>query len=641
MKSLLLLIPAILVLQSSLCFADGQSGKEKHIRAKTTVAATQEDDYDVQYVKLDIAATNTSTAITGHVTTVVKVTAATLSEYYFELSNQLTIDSATINGQIASVVNVSNFVSKIVLPITLAQNSIFTTDVFYHGAPTGGTNFFTNGLLHQTAQVQVTHTVSAAYHSRDWWPCKQSLTDKIDSADIYITVPAGLTVASNGLLKSIVSLSGGFNQYQWSTRNPVDYYLLSFAIAPYSEYSYYMHFSNSTDSMLIQNFIYDSATVMQQHQDELDSVAHIINYFSDLFGRYPFDNEKFGICLSPLGGGMENQTMVTLGSLDITLIAHELSHQWWGDNVTCGSLHDMWMNEGWASYCEQLFVEHFWSPQQLLNYRTNVYSQAMTAPGGSVYVDDTTNENRIYSGRLTYDKGAAVAHMLRYMINNDSLFFQVLRNYHQQHHFGTATTEDLKDIAEQITNVDLDTFFHQWVYMQGYPTYGAKWYQSGSQVVVRVSQTTSVPSSVPVFKIPIEIQLRSPQGDTIIRVPNDHNIQYYTFNWTKPMNGLAIDPTNQILNKTGAIVKDSSILNIPSVAEKKIEIFPNPAKDFWSVRNLPAPSDLVLTDINGRKVWSQHGVTDNAEIPATALPHGTYLLIISNGNHIYSYSLIR
>jgi aminopeptidase N len=641
MKSLLLLIPAILVLQSSLCFADGQSGKEKHIRAKTTVAATQEDDYDVQYVKLDIAATNTCTAITGHVTTVVKVTAATLSEYYFELSNQLTIDSATINGQIASVVNVSNFVSKIVLPITLAQNSIFTTDVFYHGAPTGGTNFFTNGLLHQTAQVQVTHTVSAAYHSRDWWPCKQSLTDKIDSADIYITVPAGLTVASNGLLKSIVSLSGGFNQYQWSTRNPVDYYLLSFAIAPYSEYSYYMHFSNSTDSMLIQNFIYDSATVMQQHQDELDSVAHIINYFSDLFGRYPFDNEKFGICLSPLGGGMENQTMVTLGSLDITLIAHELSHQWWGDNVTCGSLHDMWMNEGWASYCEQLFVEHFWSPQQLLNYRTNVYSQAMTAPGGSVYVDDTTNENRIYSGRLTYDKGAAVAHMLRYMINNDSLFFQVLRNYHQQHHFGTATTEDLKDIAEQITNVDLDTFFHQWVYMQGYPTYGAKWYQSGSQVVVRVSQTTSVPSSVPVFKIPIEIQLRSPQGDTIIRVPNDHNIQYYTFNWTKPMNGLAIDPTNQILNKTGAIVKDSSILNIPSVAEKKIEIFPNPAKDFWSVRNLPAPSDLVLTDINGRKVWSQHGVTDNAEIPATALPHGTYLLIISNGNHIYSYSLIR
>jgi aminopeptidase N len=641
MKSLLLIIPAMLVLQSSLCFADGLSGREKHIRAKTTVAAPQEDDYDVQYVKLDIAATNTSTAITGHVTAVAKVTAATLSEYYFELSNQLTIDSATINGQAASVVNVNNFVSKIVLPVTLAQNAVFTADVFYHGAPAGGTSFFTNGLLHQTAQVQVTHTVSAAVHSRDWWPCKQSLTDKIDSADIYITVPAGLTVASNGLLKNVVSLSGGFNQYQWSSRNPVDYYLLSFAIAPYSEYSYYMHFDNSTDSMLIQNFIYDSATVMQQHKDELDSIGLIINYFSQLFGRYPFDNEKFGICLTPLGGGMENQTMVSLGSLDITLIAHELSHQWWGDNVTCASLYDMWMNEGWASYCEQLFVEHFWGPQQLLSYRTYVYNQAMAAPGGSVYVDDTTNENRIYSGRLTYDKGAAVAHMLRYMINNDSLFFQVLRSYHQQHHFGTATTEDLKDIAEQITNTDLDTFFHQWVYMQGYPTYGAKWYQTGNQVVVRVSQTTSVPSSVPVFKIPIEIQLRSPQGDTVIRVPNEHNIQYYTFNWNKPMNGLAIDPNNQILNKTGAILKDSTILNIPSVPEKKIEIFPNPAKDFWSVRNLPAASDMVLTDINGRKVWSQHGVTDNAEIPATALPHGTYLLIISNGNHIYSFSLIR
>jgi aminopeptidase N len=641
MKPLLFFVPAIFLLRSSLCLAGDLSGSEQHIRAKTTVAATQEDDYDVQYVKLDIAATNTSTAITGHVTTVAKVTAATLSEYYFELSNQLTIDSATINGQTASVVSVGNFVSKIILPITLAQNAAFTADVFYHGAPTGGTNFFTNGLLHQTAQVQVTHTVSAAYHSRDWWPCKQSLTDKIDSADIYITVPAGLTVASNGILKNVVSLSGGFNQFQWSTRNPVDYYLLSFAIAPYSEYSYYMHFDNSTDSMLIQNFIYDSATVMQQNKDELDSIGLIINYFSDLFGRYPFDNEKFGICLSPLSGGMENQTMVTLGSLDITLIAHELSHQWWGDNVTCASLHDMWLNEGWASYCEQLFVEHFWGQQQAFGNRTYVYNQAMAAAGGSVYVDDTTNENRIYSGRLTYYKGAAVAHMLRYMINNDSLFFQVLRTYHQQHHFVTATTEDLKYIAEQITNVDLDTFFHQWVYMQGYPIYGAKWYQSGGQVVVRVSQTTSVPSSVSVFKIPIEIQLRSPQGDTVIRVANDHNVQYYTFNWSKPMNGMAIDPNNHILNKNSAIVKDSAILDIPSVPGKTIEVFPNPAKDFWHVKNLPAGSEMELRDISGRRVWSKHGVTDSVEIPAAALPQGTYLLTISSGDHIYNYSLIR
>jgi aminopeptidase N len=573
MKSLLFLIPAILLFKSSLCYAHDPL-HEKHIRAKTTVATPQEDDYDVQYVKLDIAATNTSTAITGHVTTVATVTAASMTEYYFELSNQLTIDSATINGQAASVVTVNNFVRKIALQSGLAQNASFTADIFYHGAPTGGTSFFTNGLLHQTAQVQVTHTVSAAVHSRDWWPCKQSLTDKIDSADIYITVPSGLKVASNGMLKNTVSLPGGFNQYQWSTRNPVDYYLLSFAIAPYSEYSYYMHFDNSTDSMLIQNFIYDSATVMQQNKDELDSIGLIINYFSQLFGRYPFDNEKFGICLTPLSGGMENQTMVSLGSLDITLIAHELSHQWWGDNVTCASLYDMWMNEGWASYCEQLFVEHFWGPQQLLSYRTYVYNQAMAAPGGSVYVDDTTNENRIYSGRLTYYKGAAVAHMLRYMINDDSMFFQVLREYHQQYHSGTATTEDLKSLAEQITNVDLDTFFHQWVYMQGYPTYTAKWYQSGSQVVIRMAQTTSVPQSVPVFKIPVEIQLKSPQGDTVIRVPNDHNVQYYTFNWNKPMNAMVIDPNNHILNKTGTVVKDATILDIPSVPEKKLTSFP-------------------------------------------------------------------
>src|SRR5690606_25193285 len=97
------------------------------------------------------------------------------------------------------------------------------------------------------------------------------------------------------------------------------------------------------------------------------------------------------------------------------------------------------------------------------------------ASGGSVYVDDTTQEGRIYSGRLTYAKGAAVAHMLRYMINNDALFFQLLKNYHQQYKYQTATTEDLKNLAEQISGLDLDTFFHQWVYEEGFPVYSGKW----------------------------------------------------------------------------------------------------------------------------------------------------------------------
>ncbi|HRO41918.1 MAG TPA: M1 family aminopeptidase [Flavipsychrobacter sp.] len=618
------------------------SGKDV-AKFKRSIAVPQEDDYDVQYVKLDLSATNASTAIWGEATTVAKVVAPSMVDYYFELSSGLTIDSAKVNGQLYPVSSVNSAVRRITLNNALSQNSVFSVAVFYHGAPTGGTGFFTNGILNQTdasVPVQVTHTVSAAIHSRDWFPCKQSLTDKIDSADIWISVPAGLKVASNGVLKNVTAVGVNNNRYEWSTRYPVDYYLLSFSIAPYTEYNYFMQFTNG-DSMLVQNYIYDVPSVLQQHQDELDSIEHIINYFSSIFGRYPYDKEKIGICMTPLSGGMENQTMVSLGSLDITLIAHELAHQWWGNSVTCQSLKDMWLNEGWATYCEQLFIEKFWGQNAMLAARTPVFNTAMAALGGSVYVDDTTQESRIYSSRLTYNKGAAVAHMLRYMINDDTLFFQLLRDYHQQYKYKTATTDDLKNLAEQVSNIDLDTFFHQWVYKEGYPTYSGKWAQNGNNIVIRLNQATSKPSSVSVFKIPIEIQLKSAQGDTVVRVLNDHNVQYYSFQWSKQMTGMGIDPQNHILNKVLLFTNDPTILNIESISGNKIEVYPNPTTSSWLVKNLPVKSPLTLTDINGRRVWQQFATADSISISSANLTPGTYMLSVFSNGVTHSYHLIR
>ena len=621
--------------------------KAKKVKAKTTVATPEENYYDVTYVKMDLAATNTSTAITGQVTTVATVTVPSMSEYFFELTNQLTVDSAKINGQLLPVTQVSNFVNKISLAAPLSQNATFTAEVFYHGAPAGGTGFFTVGILNQTepsVPAQVTHTVSAAFHSRDWWPCKQSLTDKIDSADIWVTVPAGLRVAGNGILKNVTPVAGGQNRYEWETRYPVDYYLLSFSVAPYVEYNYFMHFTNSTDSMLVQNYIYDHPFVLTDHKDELDSIEHIINHFSDIFGHYPFDKEKVGICQTPLGGGMENQTMVSLGSLDITLIAHELAHQWWGNNVTCAQLTDMWLNEGWATYAEQLFIERFHGPAAAKNYRTPVFNSVISGQGtsgGSVAVSDTTHEGRIYSGRLTYAKGAAVAHMLRYMIDNDSAFYEMMRIYHGQHSYGTATTDDLKAIAEQVSNQDLDTFFHQWVEMEGYPTYTAKWHQNGSQVLLRLSHTTSKPISVSVFKLPIEIKLQSAQGDTVIRIFNDHAVQYYSFNWNNTMTGMEIDPDNDILDKVASITNDPGLVDVTEVDMEDIVIYPNPADSYWTVQHLPLNAHLTLTDMSGRKVWESMTTTETMKVPAARLAPGTYVLSLRSQGKVMSYHLAR
>src|SRR5690606_33875381 len=120
-----------------------------------------------------------------------------------------------------------------------------------------------------------------------------------------------------------------------------------------------MHFTNSTDSMLLQEYIYDHPEVLPLYKNAIDSMPLLVNYFSDLFGRYPFYKEKYGHCLSPMGGGMEHQTMTTLRSFNFNLVVHELAHQWFGNYVTCRSWQDLWLNEGFATYSEYLANHYF------------------------------------------------------------------------------------------------------------------------------------------------------------------------------------------------------------------------------------------------------------------------------------------
>jgi len=613
-------------------------------KAKTTVATPEEDDYDVKYVKLEIEATNLSTAISGKATTHAIVTAASMPVYAFELSAQLAIDSVKLNGILYTVAS-NDSIRKITLATPFTQGNSLVAEIWYHGQPIGGNNFFTNGLLNQSdagIPVQVTHTVSAAYHSKDWWPCKQSLSDKIDSADIWITVPTGLKVAGNGLLQNITVISSSQNRYEWALRSPVDYYLLSFSVAPYDEYNYYMHFANG-DSMLIQNFIYQDPSVLQQHKDELDSIENIINYFSALFGKYSFYKEKFGLCQTPLSGGMENQTMVSLGSLDITLIAHELAHQWWGDYVTCHSLADMWLNEGWATYCEHLFLERFHGNTAARNFRDEMQNRIVGVSSGSVLVSDTTDENRIYDGRLTYYKGAFLAHMLRYLIDDDSKFFQIAATYQQQFANATATTEDLKNIATQISGVQLDTFFRQWYAGEGFPAYSLRWYQDvNGNVILKLTQNASKPSSVALFKMPLQIQFLTANGeDTIVSFYNSQSIEYFNAYWSKTINTIKIDPDNHIINRVSSIIKDAT-LDATSVSKNKLLVYPNPAADGWYIDQLKEEATIKLIHINGGVIWQTVTKDDRIFVPADGLTTGNYILQIRfKDKPVVNYTVIH
>lgn len=597
---------------------------------KSTVASPLEDDYDVTHVKLDVGVSNANNSISGSATTTAVSVVPLMTQYVFELHPSLVIDSVFINGMPLTASSAS-YVRTVSLTLPILLGSTFIARVHYHGQPPNN-----SGIRRQQSQswgAWVTYTMSEPYNSRDWWPCKQSLRDKIDSTDIWVTVPNNLKAGSVGLLTNVTPIGSTHSRYEWKSKYAIDYYLLSLAATTYVDYSYYMHFSNSSDSMLIQNYVYTNTNTLPFFQDIIDSTGMQVDYFSTLFGRYPFWEEKYGHCMAPFAGGMEHQTMTTLGFFESTLIAHELGHQWFGDHATCGTWQDIWLNEGFASYSEYLFLEHFYSPGAAFNFMHDVHQDVMSAPDGSVYVDDTTDDARIFDSRLTYNKGNSVVHMLHFIAGNDSIFFQLLKDYQQQFAFSTAVTSDFETLAEQVLGQNLDTFFDQWIYKEGFPIYNATWNQAGNWVSVQLDQSTSKPSSVACFSTPIELTFQSSLGDTTVLVYNNQPSQTFSFYWNKPMNDLQVDPKEWLLREISSVSQDLT-LNVGAASETSIKVYPNPTTDSWHISGMNTGSTVLIRDMSGRQVYQSISGHSETDIPAAVYPSGIYLLSITdvNGN---------
>ncbi len=644
-----LLIMVLLIAMGSQCFAQHMM-HPRHAQQRVTVADPAEDNYDVQYLKFNISLNNSAATIGGDVTTKAKALIGGFSAYVFELDTLMIIDSVLLNGTRSTVTSAGD-VRTAALAAPIASGTLFTAQVFYHGTAFPAALYEQVGLNNHAdpaTGVQVTFTFSECYHAREWWPCKQSLQDKIDSVDMWITVPDTLKAGSNGLLKNITTIDASHVRYEWHEKYPIDYYLISATVAPYFDSSHYMHFSGSSDSMLIQNYMYnDSATIVSSRAN-LDIMDTTINYLSSLFGRYPFWQEKFGHCMAPIGGGEEHQTMTTIQDFsDATIMAHELGHEWFGDNVTCGTWADIVMNEGFATYVQYLFADHFGGPAAGISQITYLQSDARASDTGSCYVTDTTSEARIFNDALTYARPACVLHMLRYVINDDSSFFSVFKAYQQSLGGGTGTITDFKNITESllgtvVNGIDLDTFFNQWFYLQGYPEYATRWNQVDSDVYVQLTETTVEPSSVPFFALPVDIELHSSAGDTIIRILNTAPVQFFHFIWSKPMIYTKIDPGYWLLYRSLGYLHDET-LGVPQPTEQAMKIFPNPSSNSWCVSAIPANSTLTLTDITGKELWQTCNYSqDKVAIPAAHLVPGIYLLHIANGATINTtYKLVK
>ncbi|UCD37757.1 MAG: T9SS type A sorting domain-containing protein [Fidelibacterota bacterium] len=486
-------------------------------------------------------------------------------------------------------------------------------------------------------------TMSQPYDARFWWPCKDFPGDKADSVDIYVTVPDPLIVASNGRLVSSTAAGEGRTTYHWHEGYPISTYLVSLAIYPFYVWGN-EYVSPASDTLPIQFYTFRHPDNSEQSYLESNylKTRSMMEVFTGLFGEYPFLDEKYGHAEWGASYGMEHQTITSMGNPTERRVAHELAHQWWGDMITCNSYHHMWLNEGFGTYAEALWVEAVDGKTAYNAYMQDLaYYGSGSHRSGTIYVEDPLTED-VFDYYLNYRKGAWVLHMLRNVVG-DSSFFQILRAYGDDPElkYGTATTEQFRDICEDVSGQELDAFFQQWIYGSYYPIYSVSWNHTADSLRLTIQQVQQSTSTV--YQMPIDVRVIAHDTSFTWVVNNSADREEFKIplSSTHSMRSIVLDPDNWILKGVTYLASTEETILPPGFELR--QPFPNPFNATATILfDLPhyAAARLTILDVQGRLVWehqAEYGPGAQQVIwPGTGrtgqpVASGTYLVRLVSG----------
>jgi aminopeptidase N len=608
-----------------------------------------DETIDVTYYKLDVAIDYDSKNISGNITISAKSMADSLNSISLDLQNSLNISLITHNGKSVTYTHENNLIN-ITLYKSYNLGEEFSIVIEYSGKP--GSSGFGSFEFSSHGGIPVIWTLSEPYGASDWWPCKDTPADKADSADIWITVDTSLVPVSNGTLEEIVD-NGTTHTYKWHSQYPIAQYLISLAITNYELYT--NMFITGKDTMLVTHYNYPER-LTEIRKNDLDKTVDMLNLFTELYGPYPFLEEKYGHAEFGWGGGMEHQTCSSMGSFGSGIVAHELAHQWFGDKITCKDWHHIWLNEGFATYSESAYVESLHGIDGYHNQMNSEMNAAKSATG-SIWVQDISSVSQIFNSRRSYAKGAVVLHMLRGIVGTKA-FYKIMRAYASDSTlaYGVATTEDFQQVAEDISGMDLNYFFSEWIYGENYPKYTIGWsYSDGGDgtydVNIRVKQSTN--KSPKFFSMPIELYFKTLGGDTTITVFNNIAEQFFDRKLNDMPTSFEFDPDNWILKHIYEIteVKNEDAIIYNFSLEQN---YPNPFNPSTtikyslpsSVKTLRAMSvQLKVYDILGREIQTlvnKEQVPGNYEVQfdASKITSGIYFYKLQSGSFVESRKML-
>jgi len=483
---------------------------------------------------------------------------------------------------------------------------------------------------------------------------------------VTVTVPSLYRVGSQGRLVS-ETVNGPNTTYDWVSHYRIATYLVSVAIGDYVRYqdTYTRPAALAARpgygplSLPLDHLVYNDTTNALPPGWAL--TADALEVEEDWFGPYPFANEKYGHSEFTFAGGMEHQTMTSIGSGTIAVVSHELGHQWYGDNISPKRWAHLWLNEGFATYAEILYwqARETQFPGTYEAVHDGYYQTARQAPG-TLVLQDTTSVQDMFDGTRVYAKGAMVLDMLRY-VTGDAMFKQIMQKYavDPKVRYGNAVTADFQRVAETESGMDLHPFFHQWVTNgTGFPRYAAqsKWKSAGGgnydvTVTIQQQQTPSQ-SNIDVFEMPVEIAVNgiSP-ADSVYeihreRVTNNQRSQTFTFQVAQEPTSVVVDPDQRILRADKITNLAQNVPAYPAISS----VGPVPTKGPLTVQyTLDRDSDVNVQvfDIAGRRVFTQRTTgaagLQSFDLDTGKLASGVYFVRLSTaqGNSAKRFVVVR
>lgn len=555
-------------------------------------------NYDITYVRISFTVNPAvSGAInSGSVTTYFRTTVANVTSLQFDLDGAMTVSSAIYHGStITKNHNTSTNILTLTIPNIAVSGTLDSVTVNYSGTPTGPSTSIPSGynyVTHGGTQMAI-YTLDESFTAHMWWPCKESLYDKVDSCvDLIVTAPNTYKVSGNGVVTE--QASGSNIITTWKTFYPIAIYGINFAVANYQTNPSTMVTGGQT--LQLYNYLYNEDNITA-YQNAMADIKTIMAMYVSVFGvDYPFLTEKYGMTeCSGNWGALEVQSMTFMATGSGTgysqsTIAHELSHQWFGDMITTNSWQQVWLNEGFAQYCESvIYPENMLSASSAATSRLNLKNAVNN--NTTTFVTDTSTADAIFfdpssSGSQPYNKGAMILSMLRAWLG-DTQFFLALKNYLSSPglRYKFTAVDSLKKYMQAQTSLDMTNFFNDWITKTGRVTYAVKYQYVTNGVYIQLTQSPTF-SGAGYFDTPVPIEIKNGSGlDTTVVIIDNRGILsnsvtgrsyatntiYYQLSQT-PTIAPIFDPKNVALAASSSIISSSSLNNLIILPFKEIKL---------------------------------------------------------------------